>query len=227
MTKLILPLVLLAVPALAQQPVTRILVCTDAGANDAYSCSPTVALGSYTTGLRVQLFANTINTGSASVDISTLGAKTIKKRKGAITVDLEDGDIRAGSYVDLVYDGTNFQMLSDLGNYPPQPLTWTLHGGGSVLTATNGPARYVKTDCYIPVIVVDGDQSGSVTVVLEVATYTTGTPTWSTLATVTLSSVRSAKDTTGYSVAADRLVRANITGTPATMTYATVDARCN
>lgn len=230
MNKLTLTL-LLALPAIAQQPVTRILVCTDAGANDTYTCSPTVALGSYTTGLRVQLFANTINTGAATVNISSLGAQTIKKRKGAITVDLEDGDIRAGSYVDLVYDGTNFQLLSDLGSYPTQYFRWTLHGGGAVLTAATGPVTKADKACTIREALLDADQSGSVTVTVEKATYTTGTPSYSTISSsFALSSARSLKDTTlsGWttSVAADDLLRVSITGTPATITLATVILRC-
>ncbi len=220
-----------AFAALAQQPVTRILVCTDAGANDTYTCSPTVALGSYVTGQRVQLFANTINTGAATVNISALGAKTIKKRVGGITTDLEDGDIRAGAYVDLIYDGTNFQLLSEVGNYQTQFFRWTLHGGGSVLTAATSSALKADKACTIREALLDADQSGSVTVTVEKATYTTGTPTYSTISSsFLLSSARSLDDTTlsGWttSVSAGDLLRVNITGTPATITYATVLLRC-
>lgn len=226
MTKLIL-LSLIGVLAIAQQPVSRPVIGADAGSTDAYAFCPTISVAAYTTGMRVYFSANTANTGAATLNICTLGAKTLKKASGGITTDLDDNDIRAGQYVDAVYDGTNFQVLSGRGNYGAQPLIWTLDGGGSALVAKNGPARYVKTACSIPLIIVDSDQTGSVTVQIQTAAYTTGTPTWTTLATVTLSSARSAKDTTGYTVSADSLVRANITGTPATITYATVDARCN
>ncbi len=101
-----------------QNPMRRDVVCTDAGSTDAYACTPVPALGSYTTGLRVQLYPNTANTGAATVNISALGAQTIKKVAGGITTDLADNDIRVGQYVDLVYDGTNFQMQSLLGNAP-------------------------------------------------------------------------------------------------------------
>lgn len=115
MIKLITLSFLSGLCVLAQAPVGRVVACTDAGANDTYTCTPSPAISSYTTGLRVQLYANTANTGAATVNINALGAKTIKKLAGAITTDLSDNDIRAGQYVDLVYDGTNFQMLSQLG----------------------------------------------------------------------------------------------------------------
>lgn len=118
MKKLIFSLVL-ALAAFGQQTQqSRIVICTDAGASDTYACSPTPAVTSYTTGLRVRLFANTANTGAATVNLSTLGAKTIVKLGGGITTALDDNDIRAGQYVDLIYDGTNMQMLSQLGNAP-------------------------------------------------------------------------------------------------------------
>ena len=230
MNKLTLSLFLI-LPAIAQQPVTRSVPCTDAGANDTYTCSPTVALSSYTTGLRVTLYANTINTGAATVNISALGAKTIKKRVAGVTTDLDDGDIRAGAYVDLVYDGTNFQLLSGLGNYQTQYFRWTLDGGGSALTAATSSALKADKACTIREAMLDADQSGSVTVTVEKATYTTGSPTYSTISSsFLLSSARSLKDTTlsGWttSLAADDLVRINVTGTPATITKATVLLRC-
>jgi hypothetical protein len=231
MNKLILSLFLAALLAIAQQPVTRAVICTDAGASGAYTCSPTAALSSYVTGQRVQLFANTINTGAATVNISSLGAKTIKKRVGGVTTDLDYGDIRAGAYVDLIYDGTNFQLLSEVGNYQTQYFRWTLDGGGSVLSTATSSALKVDKACIIREALLDADQSGSLTVTVEKATYTTGTPTYSTISSsFLLSSARSLKDTTlaswTTSVAADDLLRINITGTPATITKATVLLRC-
>lgn len=107
----------------------RILVdisCTDAGANDTYACSATVAPVAYVTGTaRYRFKANTANTGAATFNLNALGAKTIKKAAGGITTDLADNDIRAGQWVDLIYDGTNMQMVSLLGNAPA--------GGASVI----------------------------------------------------------------------------------------------
>jgi hypothetical protein len=87
---------------------------SDAGANDTYTCSFSPAITAYVTGTRYRFLANTANTGAATININSIGAKTIKKAAGGITTDLADNDIRAGQWVELVYDGTNMQMVSFL-----------------------------------------------------------------------------------------------------------------
>ena len=85
----------------------------DAGASDAYAITLS-ANYTYATGDVITFKANTANTGSASLNVmpqggAALGAKTIKKNKDE---DLATGDIKAGQWVTVVYDGTNFQMVS-------------------------------------------------------------------------------------------------------------------
>lgn len=88
----------------------------DAGANDTYTATLSPVPTSYVTGTHYRFKANTANTGACTINFNGLGAKTIKKAAGGITTDLADNDIRAGQWVDLVYDGTNMQMQSMLGN---------------------------------------------------------------------------------------------------------------
>jgi hypothetical protein len=83
--------------------------CVDSGSTDSYVCSVSPAVGGYTTGLRVTLRANTANTGSASLKMNGLGSVTIRKNQSQ---DLSDNDIKAGQVVELVYDGSIFQMPS-------------------------------------------------------------------------------------------------------------------
>ncbi len=90
--------------------------CSDAGGSDTYTCTLAPAPAGYTTGVRYRFKANTANTGTASINFNSLGAKTIKKVAGGITTDLADNDIQAGQWIDLTYDGTNMQMGSQLGN---------------------------------------------------------------------------------------------------------------
>lgn len=92
--------------------------CADAGSTDAYACSLSPAPAGYVTGARYRFKANTANTGAASIEFNSLGAKTIVKVAGGITTALATNDIRVGQFVDLVYDGTNMQMQSLLGNAP-------------------------------------------------------------------------------------------------------------
>lgn len=105
----------------------------DAGANDTYVVTLTPAPAAYVTGEHYRFKANTANTGACTVNFNSLGAKTIKKAAGGITTDLADNDIRAGQWVDLVYDGTNMQMQSLLGNAPP------VAGPATQIDETSGP----------------------------------------------------------------------------------------
>jgi hypothetical protein len=91
---------------------------SDAGSTDAYVVTLSPAPIAYVTGQHYRFKANTANTGACTVNFNSLGAKTIKKAAGGITTDLDTNDIRAGQWVDLVFDGTNMQMQSLLGNSP-------------------------------------------------------------------------------------------------------------
>ena len=85
----------------------------DAGSTDAYAVTLSPVPSQYTTGMVVNFKANTVNTGACTLNVNSLGAKTIKKNYNS---DLVDGDIKAGQRVSVIYDGTNFQMISQLGN---------------------------------------------------------------------------------------------------------------
>src|SRR5579872_459992 len=83
--------------------------CPDAGAGNAYACNVTPAIAAYTTGCTYWFRANSANSGPATIDFNGLGAKAIKKQASS---DLAAGDIRAGQWVLLTYDGANMQMQS-------------------------------------------------------------------------------------------------------------------
>jgi hypothetical protein len=99
--------------------------CSDAGANDTYTCNLSPAITAYVTGTNYRFKANTANTGAATINFNSLGAITIKKMSGAITTDLADNDIRVGQWVDMVYDGTNMQMQGQLGNAGSGSSAWS------------------------------------------------------------------------------------------------------
>lgn len=85
------------------------IYAADAGANDTYAITLSPALSAYTTGMAIRFKANTANTGAATLNVNSLGAKTIKKN---VSQDLETGDISANQIITVVYDGTNFQLQS-------------------------------------------------------------------------------------------------------------------
>jgi hypothetical protein len=93
--------------------------CADAGSTDAYACSLTPPITAYTIGAHYFFKANTVNTGAATLALNGIASPvTIKKAVGGATTDLDNNDIRSGQIVEVVYDGTNFQMLSMLANTP-------------------------------------------------------------------------------------------------------------
>lgn len=124
---------------------------SDAGSTDTYVVTLSPAPAAYVTGQHYRFKANTANTGACTVNFNSLGAKIIKKAQGGITTDLADNDIRAGQWVDLVYDGTNMQMQSTSGNTYVVPTavvndqtgtTYTLQASdnGKVITCSNASA---------------------------------------------------------------------------------------
>lgn len=81
----------------------------DSVGTDSYAITISPAITAYTAGQRFTFKAGTVNTGPCTLNVSGLGAKTIKKN---VSVDLQTGDILANQIVEVEYDGTNMQLLS-------------------------------------------------------------------------------------------------------------------
>lgn len=95
----------------------RNAVGVDAGANDTYVITLSPSPAAYVVGDHIRFFANTVNTGAATINVNALGALTIVKIAGGITTTLANGDIPAGSWVDCtIAAGSNCQITSNLGN---------------------------------------------------------------------------------------------------------------
>jgi hypothetical protein len=85
----------------------------DAQASDTYVITLDPVPTAYTTGMEIHFSANTANTGACTLNVNSLGAKSIKKLHDQ---DPADNDIESGSIVTVIYDGTNFQMTSQVAN---------------------------------------------------------------------------------------------------------------
>ena len=81
----------------------------DTGAADAYAIALTPALTAHVAGLPIVFKATNANTGASTVTINALAAVAIKDATGA---DLAANAIAAGGLVIVVYDGTNYQLIS-------------------------------------------------------------------------------------------------------------------
>lgn len=77
---------------------------------DSYAITISPAITAYATGMKFRFKADVANTGGATLAVSGLAAKTILKKNDQA---LATGDIEAGQIVEVVYDGTNLQMVSE------------------------------------------------------------------------------------------------------------------
>lgn len=133
----------------------------DAGSTDAYAVTMVPAPPAYSKGMKLVFKANTTNKGASTINVNGLGAVAIKKN---VNVDIEDGDIKAGQLIEVVYDGTNFQMISTTSDEGVTTLVdaasvnvdssisrnffWALGAANRALTATNlknGRSIYLET----------------------------------------------------------------------------------
>jgi hypothetical protein len=89
------------------------IYAADSVGSDSYAVTLTPAPGAYAIGMVVRFKAGTANTGAATLNVNSLGAVTIKKNYNS---DLVTGDILQNQIVEVVHDGTNFQMLSPSAN---------------------------------------------------------------------------------------------------------------
>lgn len=67
----------------------------------------------YVTGMVVNFKAGTANTGNATLNVNGLGAVNILKNHDQT---LDNNDIEVGQVVTVIYDGTSFQMQSQVAN---------------------------------------------------------------------------------------------------------------
>ena len=86
-----------------------LLTATETGTASAHVLTPTTALVGYTTGLMLLYRPTNAGTGALTVNVSGLGAKSVKTIAGA---DPTSGDILVNQPILLMYDGTNFVLLA-------------------------------------------------------------------------------------------------------------------
>jgi hypothetical protein len=114
-----------------------LVTATETGTASAHVLTPTTALVGYATGTMLLYRPSNAGTGALTVNVSALGAKSVKTIMGA---DPTSGDVTANQPILLMYDGTNFVLLCGsafLGKTGNQTLTGNLAITGA-LTGTTG-----------------------------------------------------------------------------------------
>lgn len=82
-----------------------------AGSANTYTAAMTYAPTSYVDGMHIVARVNATNTGASTINVDSLGAKSIKRKNGdALTA----GDMTTGQFVEMRYDSTNeyFVLMS-------------------------------------------------------------------------------------------------------------------
>lgn len=129
-----------------------------AGGTDTYTATVNPGIVSYVANTTYDIRFTNANTGAATLNLNGLGAIPLKKN---VTGALSSGDLAANSGHRVLYDGTNFQVL-----------TISSAGGGGTVTSVSGTANQIAS-------------TGGATPVLSLVTNTAlpGAPTAATAAT--------------------------------------------
>jgi hypothetical protein len=85
----------------------RSYTVTAGGTADAKTLTYSVAPDAYRNGQRYAFIANTTNTGSCTVNVNALGAKTVKSMLTGTLANLAAGTMVAGVYVEVAYNTAN------------------------------------------------------------------------------------------------------------------------
>lgn len=114
-----------------------IFQATDSGGSaNTYAIALTPAVTAYVAGQVFHFKAANTSTGASTLNVNALGAKNIKKKNDQ---DIAAGDIEQNAIVSVIYDGTSFQMLSQLGTSAGSMSSFTLTGdSGSNQTVEDG-----------------------------------------------------------------------------------------
>ncbi|MCC5946698.1 MAG: tail fiber domain-containing protein [Bernardetiaceae bacterium] len=121
---------------------------TNVGNNYAVTLVP--APTAYIAGMLVHFRASAANTTNfVNLNVNGLGNRAIRKHGD---VFLEPGDIKNGQMVSVLFDGTRFQMISQLGNpgAPPADDAWLLEGNtvaaGDFIGSLNAEDFIIRTN---------------------------------------------------------------------------------
>ncbi|XUY28560.1 hypothetical protein RMR21_015700 [Agrobacterium sp. rho-8.1] len=115
---------------------TRInAIYTTTGTSAALVLTYAQAPAAYSKGERIAFFPNATNEGPMTLNINSLGTKSILAADGT---PLTAGDIASGEFTELVYDGTAFRIVSGGGaKFSGTVTAGSFAGNGSALTALN------------------------------------------------------------------------------------------
>ena len=124
----------------------RSYTLTAGGTADAKTLTYSVAPAAYYNGQRFAFIANTTNTTTATLNVNSLGAKSIRKMIAGTATTLAAGDMVAGAYVEVAYNtaGDYFVWLNGEGVSPQ--FTSIELGNASDTTITRSAAGVIAVE---------------------------------------------------------------------------------
>lgn len=134
---------------------------SSSGSSNAYVLTYGAAPPAYANGLRFSFKASFSNSGSATCNVNSLGAKTIKKNGASGLATLASGDIQTDNHVELEYDA-DADVLVLLNPLGPPPVAGTGIGvsGSTVSMAPTGLSAVTPaSDDYV--VIADTSDSGN------------------------------------------------------------------
>jgi hypothetical protein len=98
------------------------------GTPDVITASASPAIAAYVAGQTFRFVSTGANTGATTINLNGLGARSITKQG---TIALAAGDIPSGVLAEIVYDGTQFQLVNCISSTPTFS-TLTVSGAANV-----------------------------------------------------------------------------------------------
>ena len=120
----------------------RLTYSVDTGTTNALLANPSIPIASYNDGLHIVVKAANANTGAVTINVSSLGVKSVKRADGSA---LQTGDIVAGQILDLTYDGTNFRLSMAFADLSPAGVVAKLQAAGSFSLGNNADLTILGT----------------------------------------------------------------------------------
>tara|TARA_R110000744_G_scaffold144157_7_gene256226 strand:+ start:1642 stop:2709 length:1068 start_codon:yes stop_codon:yes gene_type:complete len=116
-------------------------VASDSGSSNAYVIAPSPAITGFAAGQKFAFLAANVSSGASTLNVSGLGVKNVYYQNAAISGAM----IKAGALILVVYDGTQFQMLSPADTYLSGTVAIASGGTGATSAAAAATALGVGT----------------------------------------------------------------------------------
>lgn len=121
--------------------------CSVGGTANTITLSTGFSATAYTAGMTVSWVVGSTNTGATTINVDSLGAKSLVRANGAHTA-LQPGDLSAGALVEAQYDGTRFQLRSPSASATSADVLARIVKVGSVVAWPHSTVPAGWLECY-------------------------------------------------------------------------------